>query len=47
MSINSVSSETEDKIDQSYLTEKDFEQTLKSMSESKFTIDISFFSLLV
>lgn len=47
LSINTVSSETEDKIDQSYLTEKDFEQTLKSMSESKFTIDISFFALLV
>ena len=33
--------------DQSYLTKNDFEQTLKSMSESRFVIDVSFLGLLL
>ena len=33
--------------DQSYLTKNDFEQTLKSMSESRFVIDVSFLGLLI
>lgn len=34
-------------IDQSYLTQADFTQTLESMSESRFIIDISFLGLLI
>jgi len=33
--------------DQSYLTRPDFSQTLQSMSESRFIIDISFLGLLI